>query len=131
MMRKLTTIVDFFKRKNTQSLEANVSDTSSPTSDISISKNPSTKFRKVDVNEIDISSLERDPDLHPRIKILIYTSAPLDKNSSSVPVLFSLGWTCIKKKKKILIKYMGCLFLVLRFCFIISIMSSKLIHFYN
>lgn len=26
---------------------------------------------------------------------------------------------------------MGCLFLVLRFCFIISIMSSKLIHFYN
>jgi hypothetical protein len=80
MMRKPTTIVDFFKRKNTQSSEANVDDTSSLTSDISISKNFSTKSRKVDVNEIDISSLERDPDLRPWIKIVIYTSAPLDKN---------------------------------------------------
>ena len=66
-MRKLTTIVDFFKRKNTQSLEANVSDISSPTSDILISKNSSTKFWKVDVNEIDISSLERDLGLRPQI----------------------------------------------------------------
>ena len=80
-MRKLTTIVDFFKRKNTQSSEVNVSDTSSPTSDISISKFFFTKSRKVDVNEIDISLLESDPHLRPRIKILIYTLAPLDKNS--------------------------------------------------
>ena len=80
-MRKLITIVDFFKRKNTQSSEANVSHTSSSTSDISISKNLSTKFRKVNVNEIDISSLERNPGLRPWIKIVIYTSAPLDKNS--------------------------------------------------
>jgi hypothetical protein len=85
MMRKPTTIVDFFKRKNTQSSEANVGDTSSPTSDISISKNPSTKFRKVDVNEIDISSLERDPDLHPRIKISFTLRPPSIKISSSVP----------------------------------------------
>jgi hypothetical protein len=44
MIKKLTTIVNFFKRKNIQNSEANVSDTSSSTSDISISKNPSTKF---------------------------------------------------------------------------------------
>jgi hypothetical protein len=70
----------FSKEKNTQSSEANVGDTLSPTSDIPISENSSTKSQNVDVNEINISSLEHDPDLHPRIKILIYTSAPLNKN---------------------------------------------------
>jgi hypothetical protein len=56
-----------FQKKNAQSLEANAGDASSPTSDISISKIPPTKSLKVDVNEIDISSLERNLRLCPQI----------------------------------------------------------------
>jgi hypothetical protein len=37
MMGKPTTILDFFKTKNAQSLEANIGDASSSTSDITIS----------------------------------------------------------------------------------------------
>jgi len=63
MMGKPNTILDFFKRKNAQSSNVNVSDTSSPTSDIIVSENSSKKSRRVDVNEFDISSLEFDPGL--------------------------------------------------------------------
>jgi ribosomal protein L22 len=66
-MRKPNTILDFFKRKNTQSSNANVGDASSPTSDIVISENSSKKSRRVDVNEFDISSLEFDPGLRRQI----------------------------------------------------------------
>ncbi|XP_062161838.1 uncharacterized protein LOC133868836 [Alnus glutinosa] len=66
-MGKPNTIFDFFKRKNTQSSNANVGDASSPTSDIVISENSSKKSRRVDVNEFDISSLEFDPGLRHQI----------------------------------------------------------------
>ncbi|XP_062170522.1 uncharacterized protein LOC133876256 [Alnus glutinosa] len=66
-MGKPNTIFDFFKRKNTQSSNANVGDASSPTSDIVISENSSKKSRRVDVNEFDISSLEFDPGLRRQI----------------------------------------------------------------
>jgi len=67
MMGKPNTMLDFFKRKNTQSSNANVGDASSPTSDIVISENSSKKSRRVDVNEFDISSLEFDPRLRRQI----------------------------------------------------------------
>jgi len=67
MMGKPNTILDFFKRKNAQSSNANVSDASSPTSDIIVSENSSKKSRRVDVNEFDISSLEFDPGLRRQI----------------------------------------------------------------
>jgi hypothetical protein len=67
MMGKPNTILDFFKRKNAQSSNANVSDASSPTSDIIVSENSSKKSRRVDVNEFDISSLEFDPRLRRQI----------------------------------------------------------------
>jgi hypothetical protein len=41
MMGKPNTILDFFKRKNAQSSNANVGDASSPTSNIVVSKNSS------------------------------------------------------------------------------------------
>lgn len=66
-MGKPNTILDFFKRKNAQRSNANVSDTSSPTSDIIVSENSSKKSRRVDVNEFDISSLEFDPGLRRQI----------------------------------------------------------------
>ncbi|XP_062161921.1 uncharacterized protein LOC133868946 [Alnus glutinosa] len=66
-MGKPNTIFDFFKRKNTQSSNANVGDASSPTSDIVISENSSKKSRRVDVNEFNISSLEFDPGLRRQI----------------------------------------------------------------
>lgn len=68
-MGKQTTIVDFFKRKNAQISEANVGDAllPAPKVDIPTFENPPTKSRKVDVNEIDISSLEHDPGLRPQI----------------------------------------------------------------
>jgi hypothetical protein len=67
MMGKPNTILDFFKRKNSQSSNANVGDVSSPTSDIIVSENSSTKSRRVDVNGFDISSLEFDPGLRQQI----------------------------------------------------------------
>ncbi|XP_062143933.1 uncharacterized protein LOC133851507 [Alnus glutinosa] len=66
-MGKPNTILDFFKRKNTQSSNANVGDASSPTSNIVISENSSKKSRRVDVNEFDINSLEFDPVLRRQI----------------------------------------------------------------
>ncbi|XP_062150389.1 uncharacterized protein LOC133859059 [Alnus glutinosa] len=66
-MGKPNTILDFFKRKNAQSSNVNVSDTSSPTSDIIVSENSSKKSRRIDVNEFDISSLEFDPRLRRQI----------------------------------------------------------------
>jgi hypothetical protein len=73
MMEKSNTILDFFKRKNVQSSNAqnsnaqtsnvNVGDTSSPASEIPISENSSKRFRRVDGNEFNISSLEYDPRL--------------------------------------------------------------------
>jgi hypothetical protein len=67
MMGKPNTILDFFKRKNAQSSKANVSDTSSPTSDIIVFENSSKNSRRIDVNEFDISSLEFDPGLRRQI----------------------------------------------------------------
>jgi hypothetical protein len=67
MMRKSNTRVDFFKRKNAQSLNANVGDASSPTSDIVVFENSSKKSQRVDENEFDISSLEFDPELRCQI----------------------------------------------------------------
>jgi hypothetical protein len=66
-MEKPNTIFDFFKRKNVQSSNANVSDTSSPTSDIIVSENSFKKSQRIDVNEFDISSLELDPGLRCQI----------------------------------------------------------------
>jgi hypothetical protein len=66
-MSKPNTILDFFKRKNAHSSNANVGDASSPTSDIIVFENSSKKSRKFDVNEFDISSLEFDPGLRRQI----------------------------------------------------------------
>jgi len=66
-MRMPNTILDFFKRKNTQSSNANVGDAWSPTSNIVVFGNSSKKSRRVDVNEFDISSLEFDPELRRQI----------------------------------------------------------------
>jgi hypothetical protein len=60
MMRKSNTILDFFKRKNAQNSNVNDGDTSSPTSDISVSENSPKRLRRVDINEFDINSLEFD-----------------------------------------------------------------------
>jgi hypothetical protein len=60
MMRKSNTILYFFKRKNAQNSNVNDGDTSSPTSDISVSENSPKRFRRVDINEFDINSLEFD-----------------------------------------------------------------------
>ena len=49
-MGKRNTILDFFKRQNTQSLNVNVGDASLPTSNILVVKNSLNKFRKVDIN---------------------------------------------------------------------------------
>jgi hypothetical protein len=67
MIGKPNTILDFFKRKNTQSLNVNVDDASSPTSDVVIYENSSKKSRRVDVNEFDNNSLEFDPILRRQI----------------------------------------------------------------
>ncbi len=66
-MRKSTTNTNFFKRKNTNNLEANTDDASEPTLsfDIPVSDNLQTKFQRIETNEIDANSLERDPGLHP------------------------------------------------------------------
>ncbi|XP_059458371.1 uncharacterized protein LOC132187966 [Corylus avellana] len=53
--------------KNAQSSNANVGDTSSPTSDIPIYENSPKKPRRVDANQFDISSLEYDPGLRRQI----------------------------------------------------------------
>jgi hypothetical protein len=66
-MAKPNTIIDFFKRKNAQSSNANVSDASSPTSDIVVYENSSKKSQRVDVNEFDICSLEFDSRLRRQI----------------------------------------------------------------
>ncbi|XP_059434367.1 uncharacterized protein LOC132167413 [Corylus avellana] len=66
-MGKPNTILELFKRKNAQSSNANVGDTSSPTSDIPISENSPKKPRRVDANQFDISSLEYDPGLRRQI----------------------------------------------------------------
>jgi hypothetical protein len=67
MMGKPNTILDFFKRKNAQSSNANVGDASSSTSDIIVFEIFSKKSRRVNVNEFDISSLEFDLELHHQI----------------------------------------------------------------
>jgi hypothetical protein len=72
MMGKSNTILDCFKRKNAQSLNAqisnvNVGDTSSPTSDIPISENSPKRFWRVDINKFDINSLEFDLGLRCQI----------------------------------------------------------------
>jgi hypothetical protein len=72
MMGKSNTILDFFKRKNAQSSNAqnsnvNVGDTSSSTSDIPSSKNSPKRLWRVDINEFDINSLEFDPRLRHQI----------------------------------------------------------------
>ena len=60
MMRKSNTNV---KRKNAQSSNVNIGDTSSPTSNIPISENSLKRFWGVDDNEFEISLLEFDPKL--------------------------------------------------------------------
>jgi len=67
MMGKPNTILDFFKRKNAQSSNANFGDASSPTFDVLLSENSSKKFRRVNSSEFDIISLEFDPGLHRQI----------------------------------------------------------------
>jgi len=67
MMGKPNTILDFFKRKNSQSSNANDDVASSPTSDIVVFENSSKKSQRVDENEFDISSLEFDPELRCQI----------------------------------------------------------------
>ena len=59
-------MMNFFKRKNPQNLEA---DTSLPTSNVEnpISEDRHTKSQRTEINEVDISSLERDPGLRPQI----------------------------------------------------------------
>jgi hypothetical protein len=52
-MGKPNTILEFFKRQNTQSSNVNVGDALSPTFDIIVSKNSSKKSRRVDVNEFE------------------------------------------------------------------------------
>jgi hypothetical protein len=66
-MGKPNTILELFKRKNAQSSNTNVGDTSSLTSDILISENSPKKFRRVNANQFDISSLEYDPGLRRQI----------------------------------------------------------------
>ena len=66
-MGKPNTILKLFKRKNAQSSNTNVGDTSSPTFDILISENSPKKSQRVDANQFDISSLEYDPELHRQI----------------------------------------------------------------
>jgi hypothetical protein len=66
-MGKLNTILELFKRKNAQNSNTNVDDTSWPNFDIPISENSPKKSRRVDANQIDISSLEYDPTLHRQI----------------------------------------------------------------
>jgi hypothetical protein len=72
MMGKSNTILDYFKRKNAQSLNAqssnvNVGDTSSPTSDIPKFENSPKRFQRVDSNKFDINSLEFDSGLRCQI----------------------------------------------------------------
>jgi len=67
MMGKPNTILDFFKRKNAQTSNANYDVASSPTSDIVVSENFSKKSRRVDENEFDISLLEFDSGLRRQI----------------------------------------------------------------
>jgi hypothetical protein len=67
MMGKPNTILDFFKRKNSQSSNANDDVASSPTSDIVVFENSSKKSRRADENEFDISLLEFDPGLRRQI----------------------------------------------------------------
>jgi hypothetical protein len=67
IMGNLNTILDFFKKQNTQSSNANVGDASSPTSDIPVPENSPNKSRRIDINEFDISSLKFDPGLCRRI----------------------------------------------------------------
>jgi hypothetical protein len=52
-MGKLTTILDFFKRKNINNSKVKIDDVSLSTSnvDIPISENPQTKFRKFEFDE--------------------------------------------------------------------------------
>ncbi|XP_059446498.1 uncharacterized protein LOC132178053 [Corylus avellana] len=66
-MEKSNTILDFFKRKNAQTSNVNIGDTSSLASDIPISENSSKRLRRVDGNEFNISSLEFDPGLRRQI----------------------------------------------------------------
>jgi hypothetical protein len=66
-MEKPNTILDFFKKQNTQSSNANIGDTSLPTSDIPVPENSPNKSRRIDINEFDISSLEFDPGLRRQI----------------------------------------------------------------
>jgi hypothetical protein len=67
MMGKSNIILDFFKRKNAQSLNVNVGDTSSLTSDILIFENSLRRLRGIDGNEFDISSLEFDHGLRHHV----------------------------------------------------------------
>jgi hypothetical protein len=60
MMRKPNTILELFKRKNAQSSNNNVGDTSSTTSNVPIFENSPKKSRRVDANRFNISSLEYD-----------------------------------------------------------------------
>ena len=56
----------FFKRKNPQNLEADASLLASNV-EIPISEDRPTKSQRTEINEVDISSLERDPGLRPQI----------------------------------------------------------------
>ncbi|XP_028077598.1 zinc finger MYM-type protein 1-like [Camellia sinensis] len=69
-MGKPCTIDRFFKRKNASSSEV-ADNTSLPTSNVDIPENPPTKSQKIDVKEIDIGSLERDPGLHNRLRLKV------------------------------------------------------------
>ena len=65
-MGKSSTIDAFFKRKNSTNSEVTES---LPTSNVKISdaKNYPNKSSRVDINDVDIKFLERDPRLHPQI----------------------------------------------------------------
>jgi hypothetical protein len=66
-MKKPNTILNFFKKQNTQSPNANVGNASLPTSNIPIPENSPNKFRRIDINEFDISLLEFDHGLRCRM----------------------------------------------------------------
>ena len=66
-MEKPNIILELFKRKNAQSSNTNVGDTSSPTFDILISENSPKKSQRVYANQFDISLLEYDLRLRRQI----------------------------------------------------------------
>ena len=76
-MGKTITIDTYFKRKNYKNLQtesllptSNADTLILPTSSVDppiVDETCPAKTQRIEINEVDISSLERDPGLHPRI----------------------------------------------------------------